>query len=184
MAADDMRDYITFYGIETNDWVFTFGTFSDHHKLLKREYISDACDCQATSVASDTNEFVYQHHLKKTYFIEGVISGHVTFAASGATSHITEYRVTVGKVNQDGTKEELFTTGWVSVDDNLSWNATYSIGEERVYPFEIDAWEKEKLEENDRIFVRIESDSDGHCVLWHDNNQTFEDFKIEIPFLF
>lgn len=184
MAADDMRDYITFFGIETNDWDFTFGSFSNHNKLLKREYISDAADCQATSTASDKNEFVYQHHLKKTYFIEGVISGHVTFASSGATSHITEYRVTVGKINEDSTKSELFTTGWITVDDDLSWNSTYSIGQERVYPFEIDAWEKEKITEYDRIYVKVESNSDANCVLWHDNNQTFEDLKVEIPFIF
>ena len=58
------------------------------------------------------------------------------------------------------------------------------VPEERVYPFEIDAWQQVKLEENDRIFIRVESDADANCVLWHDNNPTFEDLKVEIPFIF
>jgi len=190
----DMRYYETFYGIHTDDWDWTFGSFSDHHYILTKEYINEACSCTETSTASDSYEFLYPHHIKKVYFIEGVIKGHVTFAASGATAYLCQYRVTLGKVNEDATKTELFTTGWTTVDKTLDWNSTYSIGEETVLPFWIDAWEYEQLGEYDRLYVKVESTctddtnftscAESACtdlVLWHSNDATWEDLKIEIP---
>jgi len=184
MAAEDMRDVITFYGYETDHWNFTFGPFANHTKLLEREYLSEACSCTQTSEASLSNKFIYQHHIKKTYFIEGVISGHVTFASSGATSYITSYRVTVCKVNENThIEDELFSTNWKTIDETLDWNSTYSYGDEIVFPFWIDAWNKEEIGEYDRIYVKVEANCDNNCVLWHDNNQTYEDLKINIPFI-
>lgn len=181
MAGDDMRYYETFYGIHTDDWSWDFGTFTSHPKVLVKEYINEACSTTNTSTATDTNEFLYPHHIKKEYFIEGVIEGHITVASSTATSTVTSYRVTVGKVNQETGKETLYSTGWVTVDDSIEWNSTYSIGKENVYPFWIDAWEKERLTEYDRIFIRVEVNGDNNCVLWHSNDSTWEDIKITIP---
>ena len=202
MAADDMRMYETFYGIYVDDWVEDFGSFANHHKLLVKEYINEGCSTASSSTASETHKFLYPHHIKKIYFIEGVIDGQVTFASSGATVFLCAYRVTVGKVHEDTTEDELFTTGWVTVNDTLGWDATYfipssiaSIVGEVVYPFWIDAWEKEKLDEHERIYVQVESvcsdnNSFVSClaasctsmVLWHSNDATWEDLKITIPF--
>ena len=181
--ADDMRYYETFYGISPNDWEITdFGTFQNHHKILERQYISDATSCAETSAASDTNKFLFPHHIKKKYFIEGEISGHITIASSGATSTVTSYRVTVCKTNDNtNTDSELFSTGWVTVNTTLAWDGVYSIGEERVYPFWIDAWEYEELSEYERIFVKVEVNCDNNAVLWHSNDATYEDLKVEIP---
>jgi len=183
-----MRYYETFYGVELTDMSKSFGKFSNHHKLLVKDYKSEACRESSYSSATDSNKFLYPHHIKKTYFIEGTISGHITLVASGCTSHVTDYKVSVCKMNADNTDVELFTTGWVSVDIDLAWNNTYSVGEEAVIPFEIDAWEKEKLTEFDRIYVKVETTSsyvsDGcYTQLWHENNATWEDLKIEIPFI-
>jgi hypothetical protein len=194
MGNDDMRYYETFYGIHTDDWDWTFGAFTDHHYVLVKEYINEGCSCTETSSATNIIEFLYPHHIKKKYFIEGVIEGHVTFACSDATAYICQYRVTVGKVNENTTKTELFTTGWTTVDKTLDWNSTYSIGEEIVLPFWIDAWEKEELGEFDRIYDRVKSTctddtnftdcSQSACtniILWHSNDSTWEDIKITIP---
>jgi hypothetical protein len=182
MAADDMRYYETFYGIHTDDWVETFGVFADHHKLLVKEYINEGCSATETSTASDTNKFLYPQHIKKTYFIEGVIQGHITVAASTCTGTMTSYRVTVCKMNENTDDDELFTTGWVTVNDTLAWDAAYSIGDEMVYPFWIDAWNAKKLDEHERIYIKVETNSDNCCVLWHSNDSTWEDLKITIPF--
>lgn len=180
--ANDMRLYETFYGINTDKWSESFGAFSNTHKILVKNYISDGCICTVSSAASDTNEFLYPHHIKKTYFIEGVIKGHITLGCSNSSSTVTSYRVTVGKTNEDEDKEDLFTTGWVAINTTLVWDSTYSIGEEEVFPFSIDAWEYEELGEFDRLFIRIEVNGDNYARVYHSNDQTWEDIKIEIPF--
>jgi len=182
MAGDDLRYYETFYGVDLTHWKVNFGSFNDHTKLLVKEYVSDGCS-SATSTASQTLKFIYPHHIKKKYFIEGVIDGHITVAASGATAIVDQYRVSVCKANVDNSETELFTTGWVDVDDdNLPWDSGYNIGEERVYPFWIDAWNKKELSENDRIYVKVEVMA-VNDVLWHSNDATWEDLKITIPFV-
>lgn len=180
--AEDMRYYETFHAIEVDDWKVNFAIFSAHHKILVKEYINIGTSTTDYSTANDTNEFLYPHHIKKTYFIEGVISGHITLAAQGGESTVTSYRVTVCKVHQNNQVNELFTTGWVDVNDTLAWDAIHSIGEEMVYPFWIDAWEKEELSEKEKIYLKIEANCNANTVLWHSNNNTWQDIKIEIPF--
>lgn len=182
MAKDDMRFYEIFYAIHVDDWKINFGTFSDHTKILTKDYISVGCSTTDYSSASNTNEFIYPHHIKKKYFIEGVISGQITLAAQSDDSTVTSYRVTVCKIHENNQIVELFTTGWVVVDDTLSWDGEYGIGDEMVYPFWIDAWVKAELSEKERIFLRVEVKCNNYTVLWHSNNATWEDVKIEIPF--
>lgn len=189
MADDDFRVYQTYYGIHVDDWAETFGSFANHHKLLVKEYINEGCSCTTSSIASDTNEFLYPHFIKEIYFIEGVIEGHVTFASSGCTSILTDYRVTVCKVHENTAETELFSTGWVIVNDTLGWNAVDGIpsiiaGEEgeMVYPFWIDAWQHAELSDGERIFLKIETHITNCGVLWNSNDSTWEDVKITIPF--
>ena len=125
--------------------------------------------------------FIFPHHIKKKYFIDGIISGQITIAASTVTSHITSYRVTICSMNEDTTDTELFTTGWVDVDDTLGWDSTYSVGDERVYSFWIDAWEYATLGEKDRIYLKVEAICDSTCVLWHSNDSTYNDLYVDIP---
>lgn len=183
--AGNMRYYETYYGVHINDYNVSFGGhFTDHPKLLLREYISDGCSTEETSSVSNSTEFLLPFHLAKVYFIEGTISGHITLAASTATATITKYKVSVLKIHGvSGTQTSLYDTGWMVVNDSLAWDSSYSIGEEMVYPFWIDAYEKQKLDEDERIFIRIEVDANTHTVLYHSNDSTWEDFKIEIPFM-
>ena len=194
--TDNMRYYETFYAIHVNHWTESFGAITDSNKLLVKDYISDGCTSTDTSSGTNTHKFLYPQHIAKVYFIEGVIEGQVTFAASTATAYICSYRVTVCKMHEDTTDLELFTTGWITVSDTLIWNTKRSIGEERVYPFWIDAWDKEKLDEHERIYLKVESTCSDviGCVdsiasactniaLWHSNDATWEDIKITIPFV-
>jgi len=182
-----MRYHETFYGIEVDHWVEDYPSsstvFSSNHYVMTKNFISDGASTTSVSVASVTNKFLYPHHISKTYFIEGVISGQITLGASGATSTVTNYRVTLCKIDETDTETELFTTGWVTVNDTLDWDTSIGtgIGQERVYPFWIDAWEYEKLDEFERIYIKIQVTCDANCVLWHSNDATWEDLKIEIP---
>jgi hypothetical protein len=181
--ADDIRFYETFYGIHTNHAPATFATFINHYQRLVKGYISEGCTTTDSTTDIATNEFLYLHHIKKKYFIEGVITGQITLAASNGTSNVTSFRVSVCKVNENMNKDVLFTTGWVTVNDVIAWNASYSIGDERNYYFEIDAWEKETLEEKDRIFLRVEVNADAHTILMHTNDDEWEDVMVTIPFI-
>lgn len=181
-AGDELRYHLELYGIDYDDWGIDFATFSDHTKILVEEYISDAVAYTSSSAASDTNKFIFPFHIKKKFFIEGTIKGQITLASSGATSHVTSYRVTVCSVNEStSAEEELYSTGWVTIDDDLSWDSTYSIGEEKVYVFWIDAWEYEELGEFDRIFLKVQCNADANAVLWHSNDPTYEDIYVDIP---
>jgi len=185
MAADDMRYYETFYAIHTDDWTNTFGSFNSANKQLVKEYINSGCSFTDTSAASNTNVFLYPHHIKKVYFIEGVIEGQITFAASGASSTVSQYRVTLSKTKDGNTSidndEELFTTGWIIPAVELAWDATYSIGQERMFPFWIDAWEAEKLVGTDRLYLKVEAKGTNTLVLYHSNDNTWQDIKITVP---
>lgn len=181
MSGDDMRQHLVLYGFDYNDWTTKFGSFASHHKLLDEQYISDAASTVETSPASDTNMFLFPFHIKKKYFIEGTITGHITVASSTATSTVTSYRVSLCRMNEDTTDEELFSTGWVTVDDTLAWDSTYSVGEEAVYEFWMAAWDYATLGEFDRLYLKVEADCDNNAVLWHSNDSTYNDIYIDIP---
>jgi hypothetical protein len=191
--SSDMRLYETFYGIDVTDWQVNFGIFTGHHKLLVKEYISEGARTVDESTATETHSFIYPNHLAKTYFIEGVIDGQVTFIASGATTYLYQYKVTVCKVHEDGTDTELFTSNWVDVNITLIWDTsivTAGVGDEIVCPFWIDAWEYAELSEQERIYVKVEStctdttpSSCTNLVLSHTNDSEWEDLKITIPFM-
>lgn len=183
-GTDDYREIITLFGIHYLDSHFNHGTFSNKKKLLVKSYYNENCSVVSHSEASNSNMFLYPHRIKKTYFIEGVIEGEFTIAANISDSHITEYRVSVCRMNLDNTDEELFSTDWTKISDDgidLSWLTEYSYGEEYTVHWEIDAWDKAKLGENDRIYLKIEVNSDKYCVLWHDNSATWEDVWVAIP---
>lgn len=203
MAADDMRYYETFYGIHQNDWAESFGSFANVQKILSKNYISSGAITTDFSSAHETHEFLYPHHIKKTYFIEGVIKGHITYESSQCTGYLCRYRVSVCKMHEDGTPTELFSTGWKTVCHTLGWDAVNGVpssieGEEGsiVFPFTIDAWEAAELSEYERIYLKVESTctDSSSCVscldstcspcvkLWHSNDATWEDIKVEIPF--
>ena len=180
--AEDMRYFETFYGLHIADWTISFGLFSNNHKILNKNYLSDALTQNSTTDGTVANgeiiEFIYPHHIKKVYFIEGVIEGHITYGVvdDSGTGSITNYRVTVCKMHENATPTELFTTGWVTVTTSLIDT------DEVVYPFWIDAWEKEELSELENIYIKIETTADANIELLHGNYPNTEDLKITIPF--
>lgn len=182
MTKDDLRYYETFYGIHTNHLPAKFGAFPEtHFKRLVKDYISEGCTTEDSSSATDINEFLYPHHIKKKYFVEGIISGQITLAANTVTCSVTSFRVTLCKVHENTNKDELFTSGWIVVNDTLTY--ADNIGEERVYYFEMDAWEKAELGEKERLYVKVEVNADADTILMHSVIPKWEDLKIEVPFL-
>lgn len=182
MGVNEQREIIDFYGFYTYDWSESFGQFADHHFLLERDYISDGCSTSDSSEASITHQFLYNRHIKKTYYIEGVVTGNICLAASGATSTVTAYRVSLYKMHEDNTPTELASTGWVTVNDTLGWDASLGVGDEMVYPFWIDVWEQKELTDKERFYIQIEVNCDQHCHLWHSNDSTWKDVWVAIPF--
>jgi len=196
MGLSDQRDFIIFYGIKNNDWETTFGRFTDHSEALVTEYIgidtSTSDSTQADSACTDgycaTVRFLFPHHIKKQYYIEGVLQGEITVACNGGASHITDYKISVWKTNTDGTYERLAYTysndsEWIPVNDDLAWDAGNSIGEEKVYHWYIDCWDAQELLENDRIYLQIEiRGTNTNLYLMHANDPEWIDVWAKIPF--
>lgn len=192
---DDNRFTQTYFGIEADDIYVNFGTFANWHKILAREYLSDGCSTVDFSEATlSTNKFIFPHHIKKTYYVEGTIEGQITFAASECTAYISKFRITLCKMNEDNDDSELASTNWVNADRNndyktLYWHSDYNYGDEIVYQFYIDVWQEKELTEYDRFYIKVEVDNstctDSACscaVLMHTNDAEWEDLKVTIPF--
>ncbi len=185
MASEDNRYFQTFYGVDLDDFEVDWGGQS-FTKLLVKNYLSDAVSVTTSTAHDGTSsnavKFIYPHNIKKVYFLEGVVEGHLTFGAPTGASSLSDYRVTVFKLHEDTTETELATTGVITINDN------YAQDDEIVYPFWIDVFESGKeIGENERIGVKIEWDvsnsSTATVTLYHDNDSTLEDFKITLPFI-
>lgn len=196
MGVNDQRDFIIFYGIKQNDWETTFGKFTAHSEELVVEYVDIDCNCvdytQATSCTNSqyciTTEFLFPHHIKKQYYVEGVIEGEFTVACKGGNCRIDDFRISICKTNVDTLYERLAVTfvndkEWVILGDDLSWDAGNSIGEEKVYHWRIDCWEAQELKENDRLYLKIEIRGNNNFLyLMHTNDPDWTDVWCKIPF--
>lgn len=172
----EQRAYQTYYGIYPDDWSIDFGSLGSHHHLLVKEYIDTDCSSTVTTGLSSTVRFVYPHALQKTYYIEGVVQGHIKLTSS-ATSTATSYTVSVFKMHEDTTETDLGTTGEITVADSITTSNTFG------YPFWIDITEAQEITENERFGLKIEATCESTVYLSHDNSSTYEDVKVTIPFI-
>lgn len=189
MGLEDQRDFIKFYGVIYPDWLITFGVFTDHTEQLITEYVSDACltteYTQADVAGLIELDFLFPHHIKKQYYIEGVIEGEITCACNGGTSTVSDYKVTIYKTNGDDLGLELLVSSdWITTNDVLAWDAGNSIGDEVTYNYKIEAWDAVyELLTEDRIYVKIEVRfNNNKGVLMHANDKEWHDVWIKIPF--
>lgn len=196
MGVEDQRDFVIFYGIVYNDWAVTFGKFIDHPGILTMDYIHIDCDCgedTAASACTDskyciTKEFIFPHHIKKQYYIEGVVEGEFTIACNGDDTDFYDYRISIWKTNADTTYERLAVTymadsEWITINDTLTWDGVHSVGEEKVYHWFIDCWDAQELKEHDRLYLKIElRGNNDHLRLMHTNDPDWTDIWIKIPF--
>lgn len=181
MAGDERRTYLKFYGVEIDDWSETFGSFANYHYILLDDYVSDGCTTVDDTAANGTHKFLYPEHIKKRYWIEGRIEGEFCLSSSGATSTVTDYRVSICKVHDNGTETELATSGWITINDSLPWNATYSVGDEHVYHYWIDCFEAKELTDYERIYLKIQVRSDANAKIMHSNDPEWLDVWFELP---
>jgi hypothetical protein len=178
------RQFISFFGVELNDWLETFGSIANTHYFMLREYVSEGASTVDSSEASDTHKFLYPFDIEQIYFLEGTAEGQITLVAVSCTSCITDYRVTICKANRDDNSEkELGTTGVVTVNDVLVWDTPNSVGEEMVYPFYIHISPEKKITEKERLYLKVEVTCSDNCThLYHSNDATWDDIRIDIPF--
>lgn len=178
----DLRDYIKFYGIWLDDWETTWGAVT-FERFLLREWTENAESEASSTWIAEGRSFLYPHHLTKKYFLEGVVEGEISFGATAA-SHVSNYEVTVFKINTDTTSTDLVTTGVITPTNN-------TIGALGVitYHFWIDAYNAKELGEYDRIGVRVEWNTGGAASgatakLYHDYDATYGyDLWIDLPFI-
>jgi len=195
MAVQDQRDFIIFYGIKYNDWKVKFGKFTNHEEVLTMDYIHIDCACSEYTLATSctvgycvTAEFLFPHHIKKQYYIEGVIEGEFTVACNGGNADIDDYRVSIWKTNENSLYERLAVTflnnkEWITLNDTLTWDAGNNIGQERVYHWFIDCWTAQELKEEDRLYLKIEiRGSFEYLCLMHANDPDWTDVWAKIPF--
>jgi len=189
MGLEDQRDFITFYGIIYPDWEITFGIFTDHTEQLITEYISDACLTTEYTQADVTGyvelDFLFPHHIKKQYYIEGVIEGEITCACNGGTSTVSDYCISIYKTNGDDLGTELLVTSdWIVTNDVLAWDAGNSVGDEVTYNYKIEAWDGiYELLVEDRLYVKIQVRfNNNKGTLMHANDKEWHDVWINIPF--
>ena len=185
--SQDERAYYTFYGIEIDDWGMNFPGFSNYHNLLVKEYISeDASTTSSTAWTAAGVKFIYPQHIKKKFYMEGVIEGHITFTSDpygdGGASQLSDYRVSIIKVNTATDEDVIAHTSVVSVIDD------FDAHDYKVYPFWIDVWSNTiEIGSDDRIGIKVEwnvnNTSSSTVYLSHENWQQGEDIKITLPFL-
>lgn len=187
--ADDLPYYETMYGIKLDDWTWSYGGyFVDTHYMLTKEYISEGCftqDYTGISVGTHTVEFLYPHWIKKQYYVEGVIEGYITLSiVSGTSGTVVDYTVRLMKVDDLGITTEIGTTGQITpINQVLNYDSTYDVGDEIVYPFFITVSPEKKVQDRERLYVEVTvTVEDGNLVLYHSNDATWEDLKINIPF--
>lgn len=177
----DLRDYIKFYGIWLDDWDTTWGGQTYERHLL-REWTVNALSETSSTWASGGRKFLYPHHIKKTYFLEGVIEGEITFGAT-AISHVSNYVVTIFKLNTDTTETTLATTGVITVA-----NHTVAALDSHSFHFWIDCYNAKELGEYDRLGVKVEWNVNGigtvTANLYHDYDATYGyDLWVDMPFI-
>lgn len=178
--SDDLRNYIKLYGIYTDDWTTVWGgqTFNRH---LVKTMINDACNSTASSAwTANGYNFIYPHNIKKKYFLEGVVEGEVGFGKIAA-SKVSDYRVSIFKLNEDTTETTLATTGVISVNDSIT------AGDVHLYHFWIDVYDKKELSDYDRIGVKVEwnvsHSSTNTAALYHEVVTSDYDFWVDLPFM-
>lgn len=181
IIMSDLRDYIKFYGIWLDDWTTLWGgdTYSRH--LLRTWTVNAESEPSSVWVQGGYN-FLYPHHIKKKYFLEGVVEGEITFGAT-AHSHVSNYKVTIYKQNVDTTKTDLVSTNVITVANH----AIAALGATSFH-FWIDAYNAKELTEYDRLGVRVEWNLNGigttTANLYHDYDATYGyDLWVDVPLI-
>lgn len=189
MSGDDLPFYETLYGMKIQDWSWSYGSgiFSNSHYVMKKEYVNEGCesDDYSTMTTGDNQfRFLYPYWIKRKYYIEGIAYGQFTISCISGNSALTNYEIKLKKVDDSGKVTALGTTGTITpANTAYTWDAGLSVGTEHVYYFEIDISPEKEILNDDRLFLEINiTSSNGYLILYHSNDQTWEDIKIQIPF--
>lgn len=196
--SSELPYYETMYGVYLQDWTVTYGIAGpfagDVNYILTKEYYNEGCmtnDVTTLASGSNTIRFLYPFWIKKQYYIEGNIEGHFTVSCMYDDGELTSYEVALWKVDNYGTTTRIGTTGTITpLNVSFTWDATYDVGTEIVYPFTIETTDyltnlpsEVKVLDKERLYVEITLvTTTEYLILYHSNDATWEDFKISIPF--
>ena len=187
--SSDLPMYETLYGIYVSHikWSYGAGVFSDTQYMLTKEYLNEGCLTSDYSLMvagiANTFRFLYPHWIKKQYYIEGVVEGHISLACLNGSDEVIDFEVKLCKVDSLGNITELGTTGTQTINHELSWDAGLGVGDEIVIPFSFEITPEVKMLDGDRIFIELViTPDDDYLILYHSNDATWEDVKMVIPF--
>ncbi len=187
--ADDLPYYETFYGIYVDDWEWNYGGyFTDHKYILTKEYLNEGCETsdytQFDSTGNNTVRFFYPHWIKRKYYVEGTAIGQFTLSCTENDAEISDYTVSIYKLSDTGIVTPLGTTGIIyPLNVDFDYDFLIEVCTERVYPFEIEISPEKEMLSGDRLFIElIINVKTAPIWLYHSNDATWEDFKIQIPF--
>jgi hypothetical protein len=189
MSGDDLPFYETLYGMKVQDWFWSYGSglFFESHYVMKKEYINEGCetdDYSTLTTGENTFRFIYPYWIKRKYYIEGIAYGQITLSCLNGNSTLTSYEINLKKVDEDGKVTELGTTDTITPANlSFTWDAGLNVGTERVYYFEIDISPEQEILNDDRLFLEvIITAGNDNLILYHSNDSTWEDLKINVPF--
>jgi hypothetical protein len=189
MSGDDLPFYETLYGMKVQDWFWSYGSgiFFESHYVMKKEYVNEGCitDDYTTLTSGENNiRLIYPYWIKRKYYIEGIAYGQITLSCYGDDSDLVSYKINLKKVDSDGKVTPLGTTDTVTpVNTIFTWDGGLSVGTEIVYYYEIDVSPEKEILNDDRLFIEIVIvTSNEYMILYHSNDATWEDLKINIPF--
>lgn len=179
-----MREYRKFYALDLSKWTETWGG-SNWTKLLL-----DAYPCTYVSVTTSTAwtssgvKFLYPHNITDIYNVEGVLEGELCFygSAASAFSHVSDYRVSLIKVNSTGSETILATTGIKTITETL-------VARDYVnYHYWIDIYDTPKeISCLERLGLKIEwniSSGKTPALLSHDiGTGTCDDIWVDVPLI-
>jgi hypothetical protein len=190
--ADDLPYYETLYGILLDDWEWSYGEgfFNGTHYMLTKEYLNEGCfttDYTELTNGENVITFLYPHWIKKQYYIEGVVEGQFCISiVDGSDGYLNTYKVRLMTVDSDGSPKEVGSTGTITPTHTYyTYDSDVGVGDEGVYQFYMTITPEVKILDQERLYVEITLDvngSGGTMCLYHSNDATWEDFKINIPF--
>lgn len=170
--------YKTYYGVYMYDVTFTWAGTEYWHQMLP-EYMDEDIDHREYSAVNAPVQFIFSEDIKNTYYIDGMVQGHLRFhnADPSNDNTVTSYTVTLQKVNSSGSSADLGS-------QTNTVNETISSLDYETFPIFFQV-QKKKVELGYRLRLQISAVvSDAAAIyLYHTGYKKYEDLKIEIPII-
>lgn len=172
--------YETYYGVHLKHVSESWGGDS-YNKLLTKEYYNSDVS-SSVSTQSTEAKFLYPRLVGNPCMVDGVADGYITLGNTNATGAVIDsYTVTLLKT--DNVPNNETTLGSYAYTTGSSGTEKILQNQTKKFPFFISI-SKKVITYNERIILKIEyTSTDGTVYILHDNDSTYEDVKIRIPYV-